>query len=102
VTQYPAPFLARFSSTLSAIQRRVTKLETRTSGIDSGFPLMVLPGVISSTYTSGDPQVLLNGATVLSGPYQHLTSYTPAANDAVLLVPVGAMQNYVVIGKLSG
>lgn len=101
MTRYAAPITQRFSATLQALQRRVTKLETRTAGIDSGFPLAMLPGVIDSAYTTGDPMVYVNGATVLSGPYQHLASYTPAAGDSVLLIPVGALQSYVVAGKLS-
>lgn len=102
MTMYPAPLLARFSATLQALARRVTKLETRTAGIDSGFPLMMLPAVIDSAYTTGDPQVYLNGATVLSGPFQYVTSYTPAAGDSVLCAPVRSLQSYVIVGKLSG
>jgi hypothetical protein len=99
MTLYPPPLLQRFAATLTALQRRVTKLETRTAGIDSGFPLMALPGVISGTYVSGDPQVYVNGSAALSGPFAFLASYTPAANDTVLLVPVNALQSYVIIGK---
>ena len=102
MTSYPSPLERRFSATLQQLQRDVTKLKTRTAGIDSGFPVMLLPGVISGTYTSGDPEVYVNGATTLSGPFQHLTSYTPAAGDSVLLAPVVALRTYVVLGKLSG
>ena len=101
LTMYPAPLLQRFSATLTALQKRVTKLETRTAGIDSGFPLMMLPGVVSASYTSGNPQVYVNGSSALSGPFQYLASYTPAANDAVILAPVGALQSYVIMGKLA-
>ena len=103
MTQYPSPFLARFSATLSALQKRVKKLETRTAGIDSGFPLMMLPGQIDPSFSgTGSPKVFVNGQTTLSGPFQNLASYTPVAGDAVLLAPVGAMQSYVIIGKVVG
>jgi hypothetical protein len=102
VTQYPAPFLARFSAKLSLLQRDVAKLKTRTAGIDSGFPLMMLPGVIDPSFTTGSPMVFVNGSTTLSGPFQNLASYTPVAGDAVLLAPVGAMQAYVILGKTVG
>lgn len=101
---YPAPLLQRFSATLKELQTRVGRLETRTAGIDSGFPLMVLLGVVNPAYTSGDPTVQVNGQVdsngnpVYSGPFQHLASYTPVAGDSVLLVPVGALQAYVIIG----
>ena len=99
MTQYARPIPQRFQATLVAIQARLTRVETRTAGIDSGFPLMVLPGVIDSAYVSGNPQVYVNGAATLSGPYSYLASYTPAAGDQVILVPVGALQSYIIIGK---
>jgi hypothetical protein len=105
MTAYPRPFgAARFADLLKQLQRRVTKLETRTAGIDSGFPLAMLPGQVDPEYSgSGDPQAYVNGAGALSGPFQYLTgSYTPAAGDQVLLAPVGVLKSYVIIGKLSG
>jgi hypothetical protein len=100
MTQYPPPMLQRFPATLKALQARVPKLETRTAGIDSGFPLAVLPGVIDpGNAGSGDPNVYVNGASTLTGPYQHLASYTPAAGDSVLLAPVEVFQTYVILGK---
>ncbi|MGW3195209.1 hypothetical protein ACWDBD_11610 [Streptomyces sp. NPDC001118] len=98
---YPAPLLQRFSQALAAMERRITKVETRTVAIDSGFPLAALPATIDAGYTSGDPMAYINGATTLTGPYQHLASYTPAANDAVLAMPVGVQQTYVILGKLA-
>jgi hypothetical protein len=97
---YPARLEDRFGLAVPDILRRLRLLEVRTAVLDSGFPLMVLPGVISGSYSgSGDPEVYVNGSTTLTGPYQHLASYTPAASDTVLLVPVPALQSYVVIGK---
>jgi hypothetical protein len=101
VTTYPPPIDKRHAAAMADLKKRVTKLETRTSGIDSGYPLMVLPGVISGTYSSGNPEVYINGSATLSGPFQYLASYTPAANDPVILAPVGALQSYIVLGKLS-
>jgi hypothetical protein len=98
---YPAPLEKRHAQTMQSMQQRITKLETRTAGIDSGFPLAALPAVIDSAYSSGDPKAYINGSTTLTGPYQHLASYTPAANDAVLAIPVGATQTYVILGKLA-
>ena len=101
MAQYPAKLTERFARHLADLTRRVKKLESRTSGIDSGFPLMALPAVIDPAYTSGDPQVLLNGSTTLTGPYQHLASYTPVAGDSVLAMPVLAARTYIILGKLS-
>lgn len=102
LTTYPPKFgLERMSALITGLQRRVGKLETRTAGIDSGFPLMLRTGVIDSGYTSGDPMAHFNGASALSGPYQHLASYTPAAGDTVVLAPIGALQSYVILGRLT-
>lgn len=101
MTLYAAPLGSRFAAKLIALQRRVTKLESRTSGIDSGFPLAMLPGVISGAYSSGNPQVYVNGSPALSGPYQYLSGYSPAAGDSVILAPVGALRSYVILGKLA-
>ena len=97
---YPPDLMRRFSQTLAEIQRRITKLETRTVAIDSGFPLAALPAVIDSGYVSGDPKAYINGSGTLTGPYQHLAAYTPAANDSVLVLPVGALGTYIVLGRL--
>jgi hypothetical protein len=102
VTQYPQKLgMERFQATMTGLLRRVAKLETRTAGIDSGFPLQMATGVIDPGYTSGDPQAYFNGASALSGPYQHLSSYTPTAGDTVLLAPVGVLQAWVILGLLT-
>lgn len=101
MTLYPPALEQRFSAAMADLQRRLTKLESRTAGIDSGFPLAVLPAVIDSGYTSGDPKAYINGATTLTGPYQHLASYTPAAKDQVLAIPVGQLGTYVILGRLA-
>jgi hypothetical protein len=98
---YPELLERRFAAALTAIQQRVTRLESRTSGIDSGYPLAALPAVIDSGYTTGDPLAYINGSTTLTGPYQHLATYTPAAGDSVLALPVGALQTYIILGKLA-
>lgn len=99
---YPKPLDQRFAHTLQSMLRRITKLETRTAVIDSGWPLAALPADVDSGYSgSGDPMAYINGSSTLTGPYQCLTSYTPAAGDSVLALPVGATQTYVIIGKLA-
>ncbi|WP_042400234.1 hypothetical protein [Streptacidiphilus carbonis] len=98
---YPRSIQDRFAATVADMLRRLRVLESRTACIDSGFPLAALPAVIDPAYTSGDPSVLINGATTLSGPYQHVAAYTPVASDAVLVLPVGATQTYVILGKLT-
>lgn len=99
---YPASLERRFSATLADLLRRVTKLESRTAAIDSGFPLALLQAIIDPSYTSGDPMAYINGSNTLSGPLYHLTSYTPAAGDLVIVAPVGgSMQAYVVLGKIT-
>jgi hypothetical protein len=103
VTLYPPkPGADKITAAHRNTQQRLTRLESRTLGIDSGMPLGLLPGLIDASYTSGDPHLYLNGAAALSGPYRYLTSYTPAANDTVILAPVGGtLKAYIVIGKLS-
>ncbi|MFE2407133.1 hypothetical protein ACFXDE_02180 [Kitasatospora sp. NPDC059408] len=97
---YPRPLEQRFPAELQSIQLRLGRVETRTSAIDSGWPLAVLPAVIDPAYTSGQPRAFVNGATTLTGPYQRLASYTPAANDSVLVLPVRSTRTYVILGKL--
>lgn len=56
-------------------------------------------GVVSSTYVSGRPKVLIDGEMTDSvKAYPYLASYTPAANDKVALVKFGS--TWVVIGKV--
>lgn len=98
---YPRPLEQRHAQTMLDMARRIARLEARTAGIDSGFPLAALPAVIDSGYTSGDPMAYINGSATLTGPYQHLAAYTPAANDAVLVLPVGVQQTYVILGRLA-
>jgi len=101
---YPTPLERRFSASLAGHNARLRRVEARTAGIDSGFPLAVLPAVIDSAYTgpgSGNPMAYVNGQAALSGPYAYLASYVPVAGDSVLLAPVGATRSYTIIG-LSG
>jgi hypothetical protein len=105
VTDFPVQLTQRFAREFQGIRARIRKLETRTSGIDSGATLAALPAVIDPAYTSGDPHCLINGSAVLTGPYNHLASYTPAASDAVLVLPMPVTQSaataYVVLGKIA-
>jgi hypothetical protein len=102
VTQHAPTLQQRFAASMASLQRDVRKLQTRTAGIDSGFPLAALPAQVDPAYTgTGDPNVLINGSAALSGPCQHLASYTPAAGDQVLVIPVGVSKTYVILGKLT-
>lgn len=98
---YPVPIDQRHAQAMADIRRRLAVLDSRTACLDSGWPVAALPAVIDPGYTSGDPKIYLNGATTLSGPYQHLASYTPVAGDNVLVIPVGVQQSYVVLGRLA-
>jgi hypothetical protein len=100
VPLYPKPLQQRHPQATVALQQAVKTLQTRTSVIDSGFPVAVLPAVISPSYSgTGNPQVYANGATTLTGPYACLSSYAPKPGDSVLLVPVPALQTYVIAGN---
>jgi hypothetical protein len=56
-------------------------------------------GKIASNHTSGKPQIVFDGETVASiKRYPYLSSYTPVANDRVLLANVGG--SHVVLGKI--
>lgn len=108
MTAYPDSLQVRWASTLRDLLHRVRNLEVRTAGIDSGMPLGILPGVVDSGYTSGNPKVNVNGSGTLSGPYDYLASYTPAAGDAVIVAPIpvtgqsgGAVTAYIVLGKIA-
>jgi hypothetical protein len=102
MTRYPDPLESRFAATMQNIQQRIGRLENRTATIDSGWPLAALPAVIDPAYSSGQPRAFINGAATLTGPYQRLSSYTPAASDSVLAMPVriGQVGTYVILGKL--
>jgi hypothetical protein len=56
-------------------------------------------GTIDSAYTSGRPKIIFDGETTASlKKYPYLDSYTPAANDRVLLLKVSG--SYVIVGKI--
>lgn len=99
---YPKPLTQRHAATMVDILRRLTKLESRTAAIDSGFPLAALPAVIDPGYSgTGDPMAYINGAGDLTGPYQRLTGYTPTAGDYVLVLPVGTFRSYIILGRMT-
>jgi hypothetical protein len=98
VPLYPKPLQQRHAAATARLQQQVTKLQTRTAAIDSGFPVAVLPAVVDHGYAGGNPQVYVNGSSTLTGPYECLSSYFPRPGDAVLLVPVPALQTYVIAG----
>lgn len=56
-------------------------------------------GKIDSAYSSGRPKIVFDGETTASEKqYPYLISYTPAANDRVLMAKVAG--SYIVIGKV--
>jgi hypothetical protein len=101
MTMFPRELTQRFAQEIASVRSRVRKLESRTAGIDSGFPLMALPAVIDPGYASGDPMAYLNGSATLTGPYQYVASYTPAAGDSVIALPVVATRTYIILGRLA-
>ncbi len=108
MTAYPGNLKIRWPQDLAALMRRVRSLEARTAAIDSGMPLAMLPAQIDPAYSgTGDPQVYANGSTTLTGPYNHLASYTPTAGDLVLIAPIpltaqgGSVTSYVILGKIA-
>lgn len=88
------PMHQRDASNKTALERRVKLLEIRA---DNNLPAQ--PGVISPSYTSGDPMVTVGSDASLTGPYQHLSSYTPVASDAVALIRLAG--TWVVLGRLN-
>jgi hypothetical protein len=96
----PVPIAGRHAQTMTTILRRLTKLETRTGSIDSGYPLATLPAQIDPSYSgSGNPHAYINGSSTLTGPYAFLGTYKPVAGQAVYVQPVGAQQAYVITGS---
>ncbi|MGH3437146.1 MAG: hypothetical protein ACRDRN_11845 [Sciscionella sp.] len=93
---FPLPIEDRFMAAIRALLGRVQRMEQRTLVLDPGCLVVCYTGMIPASYTTGDPTVVITGQSTASGPYQHLTSYTPHANDTVLLIPAG--QTYIVAG----
>ena len=98
MTLYPVPLDQRHAQTLQNMQTAIKTLQARTMGIDSGIPLMSLPGQIDPGYPAdgSNPMVYVNGSAELTGPYEYLASYFPVAGDTVTMLPV--QQSYIVLG----
>jgi hypothetical protein len=88
------PLHQRAASKAATLERRVKLLEIKA---DNSLPAQT--GVISPTYTSGNPMVTVGSDTTATGPYQHLSSYTPAASDHVALLWVAG--TWTVLCKLT-
>lgn len=83
-------------SFLETIQGVVRPAEP-TSSADKPFRI----AVIDSSYTTGDPLVTFEGETTMSGkPYPYISTYTPRANDRVVLAPLGT--SYIIVGAIDG
>jgi hypothetical protein len=66
---------------------------------NKGDPIVFKIGTIPATYTSGRPTVKFDGESAASVRlYAYLSSYTPAANDRVLIALVG--HSGVILGKI--
>jgi hypothetical protein len=85
------PLHQRDASQKSTLERRVKALEIRADG-----SLPAQAGVISPSYTSGDPMVTVGSDATATGPYQYLSGYAPAAGDVVALLWVAGA--WLVIG----
>ena len=96
---FPQPLEGRFGALIGRLVARLNKIEARTAVLDSGVLVCNRTGQIPGSYTSGDPTVVLSGQAAATGPYPCLSTYTPAANAVVLLVPLG--QSYIVVGTYS-
>lgn len=64
---------------------------------DSSKPFTL--GVIDPAYSSGRPRVIFDGDEVVSQKaYSYLSSYTPTANDRVILANIAG--THVILGKI--
>lgn len=84
-------------STVGALRRRLDGLQATTLN-RLGTHTHTTFGTVDAAYTSGKPQVTIDGATGLSGPLDRLASYTPVAGDRVVVAVVGG--GPVVLGKV--
>jgi len=56
-------------------------------------------GIIADDYTSGRPNIIFDGESSASTKtYPYLSSYTPTANDRVLLAIVG--KGWIILGEI--
>ena len=99
MTLYPVPLDQRHAQTLQGMQTAIKTLQARTMGIDSGIPLMSLPGQIDPGYPGdgSNPMAYVNGSAELTGPYEYLASYFPVAGQAVTMLPV--QQSYIILSS---
>lgn len=82
------------------ITELVDKLIRRffTRGDATGY--LVQLGTVTADYTTGLPKVKFDRDAEASGKlYQHVTSYSPTANDRVVLLRCGKT-SWVILGKL--
>lgn len=96
---FPEDVKVRFEKWLRAAEQRLQRLEQRTLVLDPGNLVVAYTGTIPGSYTSGQPTVVLAGSGVTIGPLPCLSSYTPHANDVVMVLPLGA--SYVIAGTYS-
>ncbi|MFB5189063.1 hypothetical protein [Alicyclobacillus fastidiosus] len=65
-------------------------------------PKPAVMGTIDPNYSTGLPNVIFDDDTSRTpvGPYPHAGSYTPQANDRVMLLQVGNSGKYVILDKV--
>lgn len=64
-----------------------------------GGPSVFRLGQIDPNYSGGRPGIVFSGELkVSSKKYPYLSSYTPKANDKILLARVGS--SYIILGKI--
>jgi hypothetical protein len=75
--------------------RRIIQFEIKKRQLDD----WVKQGWIDAAYTSGNPRIRFAGEDVPGEKtYPYLASYTPTANDHVLLVRLG--KTYIIINRI--
>lgn len=95
--RFPVTLEERFAQFMQQVGKRLQAVEQLAVMLEPGCLVTAYTGTIDAGYVSGRPLVdLPSGSQV--GPCPYAASYTPAANDSVLLVPSG--QTYYVVCKI--
>jgi hypothetical protein len=101
VSEYPPSLARMFPDLIRDMKRRLRDVELRTSPVNPTSMLYATTGIVDPAYSSGLPRVTLAGDSVLSAAgYPYLATYTPAASDVVLLLPLRG--SYVIGGRVIG
>lgn len=100
-TRLGSPDFARsFLHTVAGVARSLppTSPPNTKAGTAADRPPRI--GVIDPAYATGNPRVRFEGETAVSGKeYAFVGTYAPAANDRVIMLPVGT--TYVILGPVT-